>query len=126
MSEPNLGTTWESAIKSAYVHGFDAWDNSYVEIKDIVQKESEENGEDIAIDMLTNQYDYVTGEGSTHREIWWAIDEFFAEHMSEEMNERYQREAAVAEDIYCAYESGCYDGILGKEKDLSKLSMFYE
>lgn len=126
MTEPNLGTTWNEAIDSSYIFGFNCWENSRAEMIDDVREVAENESEDMAVDMLNIQYQAVIKESGDTKRFWRAVDEFFAEQMPPKMNERYQREAVVAEDFYMAYESGCYDAILGKEKDLSKLSMFYE
>lgn len=125
MSKPNLGTTWKEAIESAYAYGYECWEYSFAEIKDIAQQEAEENGERMAVDMLMNEYDYIT-HGEDSRKLWWAIDEFYENYMPQEDYEQLQREAAVAEDLDSAYEAGCYDAILGREYNPEKVSHFYE
>lgn len=118
---PNFGTTWKEAIQSAYTYGYDCWEYSHAGVVDKARELLETEGEDAAYDYLMDM-EWAITEGSESRAFWWGVDDFFAEQMSEEMNERYQREAAVAEDLHVAYEAGCHDAILGREWDLERVS----
>ena len=124
-----LGETWEEAVKNSYRRGYDHFDGiGYKEIKETMRRWAEKHDQDHAVHMAMNDVgiDAAISENQAHRELWWDIEEFFKNHQSKEMYERFQREAVVAEDLDTAFEAGAYDALLGNESDVSEVSIFYE
>lgn len=127
MTQPNLGTTWREAIRSAYAHGFESFDHSNAELIDVARDLKDEMGWRDAAHEMANRGDFqafISG-GQANRELWWAIDDFYAEHATAEEYEQLKREAAVAEDIDSAFEAGAYDAILDREYDPDRVSHLY-
>jgi len=130
MSETTaLGTSWEEAVKNSYRRGYDHFDGiGYEEIKETMQGWAKEQDQNHAIHRAMNDagIDGTIHDCQAHREFWWDIEDFFENHQSEEMYERFQREAAVAEELDISWETGAYDALLGNESDVSEVSIFYE
>lgn len=123
----NLGSNWKEAIQSAYCAGYDAWQYSYAGIKDEAQELAEELGRRDAQHQLVNEgKDVVIHEDSDYRKFVWAIEDFYEEHMPQELYEQYQREEAVAEDLHSAFEAGAWDAIFGEDPDVETVSHFHE
>jgi len=130
MSETTaLGTSWEEAVKNSYRRGYDHFDGiGYEEIKETMQGWAKEQDQNHAIHRAMNDpsIDAAIHGCQAHGELWWDIEDFFANHQSLERFERFQQEAAVAEDLDAAFEAGAYDALLGNESDVSEVSIFYE
>lgn len=120
----NLGTTWKEAIQNAYAHGYSAFE--YVNCPDDLQEIATNESVSDAIHVAINDEGWQTiPRGHDSERLWWGIDNFYDNHMSEEQYQRLQREAAVAEDIDAAYEAGVWDGLFNQEYDLDRVSIFH-
>ena len=120
----NLGSTWNEAIESVYTAGFEQFEYSMAGIIDEVREVKDSDGEDAASELLLNEYDWFISEST--QELWWAIEDFYKDHMSEEEYEHLMREAVVAEDLSVAFQAGAYDAIMEKECDTSRVGMLLE
>lgn len=118
MQTPNLGSTWEEALKSAYHLGYDRTEFAFHDIKSDIRELAEEVEHPISTWEERNYYlSEIICEGMDYNHFWYAIENFYESHMPEEDYERFLREAAVAEDFVTAYDTGFYDGILGNERN---------
>jgi len=122
---PDLGETWEDAIKSAYKYGYNTFEGeySYELVKEKMREWEHEEGQTYAIDMASNDasVQQTINTSSHNRKLWEAIDDFYREHRTEEEYEHFRAEAVVAEDIYISWEAGAYDALLGNEPDLDEV-----
>lgn len=126
---PSLGSTWEKAVKDCYHIGYDYFSGiGFKNLKEELRQLAHEHGDRYAVDVAMNDagIDAAIHENEGYRRLWWAIEDFYEEHMSQEEYERFQREAAVAEDLDAAWEAGAFDALLGRDKTVEQVSHFYD
>lgn len=126
---PKLGSTWKAAVQNCYYLGYDYFSDkhSYKTLKDELRRLADEHDEDHAVHVAMNDsgMQAAINENQGHRKLWWKIEDFFKEEMSDEMYAQFQREAVVAEDLDAAWEAGAFDALLGREENVEQVSHFY-
>ena len=109
MREPRLGTTFEEALRGAYRYGYERFD--HLDARHVLPDDVELSE---ALDVGLHTFESVrltATESQENKRLWWAIEDFYEEHMPQEEYERLQREAAVAEDLDTAFMAGYYAAI---------------
>jgi hypothetical protein len=120
MSEtPDLGTTWNQAVEACYSYGYEEYEDDDREIVRKLRAVADVIDDGTAIDLLMNDYDWVisddghSGNGPRAR-LWGGIEDFYADHMTVSAQNRLDNEAAVAEDLVTAWETGAIDALLDR------------
>lgn len=117
-STPTLGPTDADAYRQAYEHGYSGFDHTdpdHLLPDDVTFEEIQETDAMRLSDFEEVRVAIV--ESHENKSLWWSLDDFYAEHKSDEIEERYQREAAVAEDFDTAFQAGAYAALRGEECD---------
>lgn len=115
---PTLGPTDDDAHRQAYDHGYSAMDRvdpdhllpDDVDAVEIIEDDDRHLSEFESVRIAVT-------ESQAMKSLWWALSDYYAEHKTEEEAQRFEREAAVAEDFDTSFRAGAYAALRGGGPD---------
>lgn len=115
---PTFGPTDEDVLRQSYEHGYEGFDHvdpDHLLPEDVSAETVLEHD-----DFRLSDYESVrvsVSEDRYMKGLWWALEDYYEEHKSEEEYQQFQREAAVAEDFDSAFRAGAYAALRGDPCD---------